>query len=99
MIKHQRVQMAPVAIRAQFWVRDSFSAGRLKSEIPAMTRAHYQRNRSVMRSRIQSKQRSNLCHVAAREGIVVARLVLIYTAAESSHNRTFITGALLRQRY
>lgn len=43
MIRHQRVQMAPVAIRAQFWVRDSFSAGRLKSEIPAMTRAHYSR--------------------------------------------------------
>lgn len=42
-IRHQRVQMAPVAIRAQFWVKDSFSAGRLKSEIPAMTRAHYSR--------------------------------------------------------
>lgn len=46
-IKHQRVQMAPVAIRAAFWVRDSFSAGRAKSEIPAMTRAHYQTNWSV----------------------------------------------------
>lgn len=39
-IRHQRVQIAPVAIKAQFWVRESFSAGRLKSEIPAMTRAH-----------------------------------------------------------
>jgi hypothetical protein len=41
MIKHQRVQMAPVAVRAPFCVRESFSAGRWKSEIPAMTRAHY----------------------------------------------------------
>lgn len=41
MIKHQRVQMAPVAIRAPFWVSESFSAGRLKSEMPAMTSAHY----------------------------------------------------------
>jgi hypothetical protein len=33
--------MAPVAVRAPFCVRESFSAGRWKSEIPAMTRAHY----------------------------------------------------------
>lgn len=40
MIIHQRVQMAPVAMRAPFCVRESFSAGRWKSEIPAMTRPH-----------------------------------------------------------
>lgn len=40
MIMHQRVQMAPVAMRAPFCVRESFSAGRWKSEIPAMTRPH-----------------------------------------------------------
>lgn len=40
-IMHQRVQMAPVPIRAAFWVRESFSAGRVKSAIPAMTRHHY----------------------------------------------------------
>lgn len=28
MMKHHRVQMAPVAVRARFWVRESFSAGR-----------------------------------------------------------------------
>jgi len=27
-MKHHRVQMAPVAVRARFWVRESFSAGR-----------------------------------------------------------------------
>lgn len=37
---HQRVQMAPVAMRAPFCVRESFSAGRWKSDIPAMTRPH-----------------------------------------------------------
>lgn len=40
MIKHQRVQMKPVAVRAAFWVRDSFSAGRKKSDTPARTTAH-----------------------------------------------------------
>ncbi|KAJ0163590.1 hypothetical protein CTA2_2745 [Colletotrichum tanaceti] len=40
MIRHQRVQMMPVAVRAAFWVRDSFSAGRAKSATPARTRAH-----------------------------------------------------------
>lgn len=41
MIKHQRVQMAPVAVRAAFWVRERDSAGRAKSETPARTRAHW----------------------------------------------------------
>jgi hypothetical protein len=27
-IKHQRVQMAPVHMSAKFWVRESFSGGR-----------------------------------------------------------------------
>lgn len=40
-IKHHRVQIAPVQESAKFWVRDSFSAGRAKSEIPARTRDHY----------------------------------------------------------
>lgn len=38
--------MTPVAIRAPFCVRESFSAGRLRSEIPAMTRPHYRRHKS-----------------------------------------------------
>jgi hypothetical protein len=41
MIRHQRVQMAPVAVRAAFWVSESVSAGRQKSETPARTRAHW----------------------------------------------------------
>ncbi len=41
MIKHHRVQIAPVAVRATFWVRESFSAGRVKSAIPEMTIPHY----------------------------------------------------------
>jgi hypothetical protein len=45
MTKHQRVQMRPVQVRAKFWVKESFSAGRAKSEIPARTRDHY--NQSV----------------------------------------------------
>lgn len=48
MIKHQRVQIAPVAISAAFWVRESFSAGRPKSEIPAMTKAHCFRQKLVL---------------------------------------------------
>lgn len=40
MTKHQRVQMRPVQVRAMFWVRESFSAGRYKSEMPAMTIDH-----------------------------------------------------------
>lgn len=40
MTKHQRVQIVPVATRARFWVRESFSAGRARSEMPAMTRDH-----------------------------------------------------------
>lgn len=39
-MKHHRVQMAPVAVKAMFCVRESFSAGRWKSLIPAITRAH-----------------------------------------------------------
>jgi len=41
MIMHQRVQMAPVAVRAAFCVRERVSAGRQKSETPARTRAHW----------------------------------------------------------
>lgn len=41
MIKHQRVQIAPVQVRAAFWVRERDSAGRVKSETPARTRAHW----------------------------------------------------------
>ena len=39
--KHHLVHIAPVPIRARFCVRDSVSAGRAKSLIPARTRAHY----------------------------------------------------------
>ena len=46
-MKHQRVHIAPVPIRAKFCVRDSFSGGRLKSEMPAMTRAHCRKLRLV----------------------------------------------------
>jgi hypothetical protein len=28
MIKHHRVQISPVAVRAAFWVRERFSTGR-----------------------------------------------------------------------
>lgn len=41
MIRHHRVQMRPVAVRARFWVTESFSTGRAKSEMPAMTMAHW----------------------------------------------------------
>jgi hypothetical protein len=41
MTKHHLVQIVPVATRARFWVRESFSAGRARSEMPAMTRDHY----------------------------------------------------------
>lgn len=41
MIKHHRVQIKPVAVRARFWVKDNFSAGRAKSDMPAMTSAHF----------------------------------------------------------
>src|SRR5690606_945387 len=40
-IKHHRVQMRPVQVRAMFWVTESFSAGRAKSEMPAITSAHF----------------------------------------------------------
>lgn len=40
---HHRVQMRPVAVRARFWVTESFSTGRAKSEMPAMTRDHCDR--------------------------------------------------------
>ena len=40
MTKHQRVQMRPVQVRAKFWVKESFSAGRAKSDTPARTRDH-----------------------------------------------------------
>lgn len=41
MIKHHRVQIAPVAVKAAFCVRESFSAGRQKSDTPARTIDHY----------------------------------------------------------
>lgn len=37
----QRVHIEPVAVSATFWYRESFSGGRLKSLIPAMTNAHF----------------------------------------------------------
>lgn len=40
MMKHHLVQMAPVAIKAAFWDRERFSAGRAKSAAPARTRPH-----------------------------------------------------------
>lgn len=42
MIKHHLVQIAPVAVKARFCVRERFSAGRERSLMPAMTRAHYE---------------------------------------------------------
>ena len=39
-MKHQRVQIAPVHVRAMFCVRERFSAGREKSLTPARTNAH-----------------------------------------------------------
>ena len=41
MTKHQRVQMAPVQVRAAFWVRESWEAGRARSAAPAMTIDHF----------------------------------------------------------
>ena len=41
MMKHHRVQIAPVHVRAIFCVRESFSAGLVKSLAPARTRVHY----------------------------------------------------------
>ena len=41
MTKHQRVQIAPVAISARFWVRERDSAGRAKSDMPVSTTPHY----------------------------------------------------------
>lgn len=40
-MRHQRVQIRPVAVRAPFCWRESFSAGRAKSAMPARTRAHF----------------------------------------------------------
>jgi len=40
MMKHHRVHINPVAVRARFCVRESFSAGLAKSLIPAITIAH-----------------------------------------------------------
>jgi hypothetical protein len=40
-IKHHLVQIRPVAVRAPFCVKLSFSAGRAKSLIPAITSAHF----------------------------------------------------------
>lgn len=41
MIIHQRVQIAPVPMRAKFCVSDRFSAGRAKSATPARTSPHF----------------------------------------------------------
>jgi len=41
MIKHHLVQIIPVAVRATFCVKESFSTGRAKSDMPARTSAHY----------------------------------------------------------
>lgn len=43
-IRHHLVQIAPVAMRAAFCVRDSLSAGRAMSERPAKTRTHCRLN-------------------------------------------------------
>lgn len=40
-MKHHRVHISPVAVRARFCVRESFSAGLAKSLIPAITIAHW----------------------------------------------------------
>lgn len=40
MIKHHRVQMAPVAMSARFCWRERFWAGRKKSDTPASTSPH-----------------------------------------------------------
>lgn len=39
--KHHLVQILPVAIKAAFWDRESFSAGRRKSAAPARTTPHF----------------------------------------------------------
>lgn len=41
MTKHHLVQIEPVAIKARFCCRDSFSAGRRKSAAPASTTPHF----------------------------------------------------------
>jgi hypothetical protein len=41
MTKHHLIQIEPVAIRARFCVMESFSAGRTKSDAPAMTTPHF----------------------------------------------------------
>ncbi len=40
-MKHHLVQIVPVAIKARFCVRESFSGGRKKSLTPARTRTHF----------------------------------------------------------
>jgi hypothetical protein len=40
MTKHHLVQIRPVAVSAPFCERESFSAGRERSEMPATTRLH-----------------------------------------------------------
>ena len=40
-IKHHLVQIRPVAVRARFCVKDNFSAGRARSDIPARTIHHF----------------------------------------------------------
>jgi hypothetical protein len=40
MMKHHRVQIAPVHISATFCVIESCEAGRVKSEAPARTKHH-----------------------------------------------------------
>lgn len=48
MTKHQRVQIAPVAVRARFWVRERLSAGREKSLTPARTMDHWVKSMAVV---------------------------------------------------
>jgi len=40
-MKHHRVQIVPVAVRARFWVMDREEAGRAKSDMPARTKDHF----------------------------------------------------------
>ena len=47
-IKHHRVHMAPVAVRATFCVRESLSAGLQKSLTPVRTIAHFQGSDSIL---------------------------------------------------
>jgi hypothetical protein len=47
MMKHHRVQIAPVVVRARFWVRERLSAGRAKSLTPARTMDHWVKSMAI----------------------------------------------------